>query len=80
MLIKDYLQEGVFLHPFSDQSGCTLFNDRSTQMLTLFFSELELLNILTQFYSDPTTLSDDRLSICFALLRQGFIHEAKLAA
>ncbi|MCP3428516.1 hypothetical protein [Opacimonas viscosa] len=80
MPIKDYLQEGVFLHPFSDQSGCTLFNDRSTQMLTLFFSESELLNILTQFYCDPTKLPDDRRSICFALLRQDFIHPTKVAA
>lgn len=75
--LSHFLQAGVHVHPFSDRSGTVLFNEKTTQMLTLFFTQDKLNQVLSH-YSQQIPLSADELSMVKSLIRQEFIYQEPL--
>ena len=77
--IKDYLAEGVDIHAYADTSGVVLFNDHSTQMLTIYMSMDELTLLCNKYFekaphlSTESQLTCDQLSLLKALQRQQFL-------
>jgi hypothetical protein len=72
--ITDYLSDGVGVHHYSDASGVVLFNDHSTQMLTIYLTLDELVH-MCRTYSDKgeSALPTDQVSLIKALQRQHFL-------
>ena len=71
--LSHFLQSGVQIHSFSDCSGTVLFNEKTTQMLTVFFTQDKLTQILSH-YAQNTALAADELSMVKSLIRQDFIY------
>jgi hypothetical protein len=72
--IMDYLSDGVGVHHYSDASGVVLFNDHSTQMLTIYLTLDELI-LMCRTYSEQgeAALPSDQISLIKALKRQQFL-------
>jgi hypothetical protein len=75
MLIQSMLKNGVYLHPFHDQSGICLFNDNTTEMVTLFMQAAQIERLL----DGSTRSSREERRMLQSLEDKGFIYEHSLS-
>lgn len=75
MLIQSILKQGVHLHPFHDQSGICLYNDNTTEMVTLFMQATQIESLL----DGASHCSRDERRMLQSLEDKGFICEHSLS-
>lgn len=75
MLIQSILKKGVHMHPFHDASGVCLYNDNTTEMVTLFVQATELEKLL----DGQIKCSRDERRMLQSLEDKGFINEHSLS-
>ncbi len=75
MLIQSILKQGVHMHPFHDLSGICLYNDNTTEMVTLFVQATHVERLL----GGQSPCSRDERRMLQSLEDKGFINEHSLS-